>query len=158
MARQHYFPEFGAAVKALLNAHGLSLRSQKIRTGIDHMTMKDMCDGISPRLEKVEQFATSFAEDVNKWRVLAGYAPVEDQAMADELQDKRETLAETEAAIAELSAEIDRVVNERNPGVGKGVRTFPPEVEADPARKLRALTALLAEARAGRLGRPKESS
>lgn len=78
----HHIPAFGEAVKALLRAHGLSLRSQKIRTGIDHMTMKDMCDGIRPRLEKVEQFARAFGEDVNRWRMLAGYEPVEEMIPA----------------------------------------------------------------------------
>ena len=74
---EHHRPEFGEAVKQVLQQHGLSLRSQRIRTGIDHMTMKGMCDGIPPRLEKVEQFAKSFKLNVGAWRVLAGYDPVE---------------------------------------------------------------------------------
>lgn len=77
-ASPHHIPEFGEAVKRVLDEHGLSLRGQKIRTGIDHMTMKDMCDGLRPRLEKVEQFARAFGLDVNEWRELAGYPRVEE--------------------------------------------------------------------------------
>lgn len=72
----HHRAEFGEAVKRVLASHGLSLRSQRIRTGIDHMTMKSMCDGLVPRLEKVEQFANAFGLDVNEWRALAGYEPL----------------------------------------------------------------------------------
>jgi len=71
-------PEFGEAVRRVLQEHGLTLRAQRIRTGIDHTTMKSMCDGIPGRLEKIEQFARAFSLDLNEWRRLAGYEPVED--------------------------------------------------------------------------------
>ena len=71
-------PAFGEAVTRVLAAHGVSLRGQRLRTGIDHMTMKDMKAGVIPRLEKVEAFARGFGLEVNEWRVRAGYEPVAD--------------------------------------------------------------------------------
>lgn len=77
MNRPHHIPAFGTAVKAVLHERGLSLRGQRLHTGIDHMTMKEMADGLPPRLEKVEQFARAFELDVNEWRALAGYDRVD---------------------------------------------------------------------------------
>lgn len=72
-------PAFGEAVRRVLQEHGLSLRGQRVRTGIGHMTMKDMCDGIVPSLEKLEDFARGFELDINEWRALAGYPRIEDK-------------------------------------------------------------------------------
>lgn len=154
------------------------------RLGYTQSRVSQVARGEKPSRELVERLVQSYALPREEWLSLAGYGPrptVEDEretiasraaelaltrlgwtpevlAVADELKETRESLADVERAIAELSAEIDRVVNERNPGAGKGVTTFPKHIEADPAAKLRALTVLLAEARAGRLDRPKESS
>lgn len=80
----HNNPKFGEAVKAVLAEHGLTLRGQRVRTGIDHSTMKNMCDGWPTTLERVEQFARAFHLDVNEWRELAGYPRVQ----ADELSEE----------------------------------------------------------------------
>lgn len=70
-------PEFGEAVTALLQGHGLSDRAAQNRTGIDRITLGCMRNGCVPRLELVERFACAFGEDVNEWRLQAGYPPIQ---------------------------------------------------------------------------------
>lgn len=104
-------PEFGAAVRRLLQEHGLSLRSQRVRTGINHMTVKDMTDGIPPRLETLEQFARAFRLDINEWRRLAGYPSIEDSRPPMERLVKAFSEAKEQAAKGELewAAELDQL-------------------------------------------------
>jgi len=102
---EYHKPEFGEAVRRVLQEHGLTLRAQRIRTGIDHTTMKSMCDGLPGRLEKIEQFARAFNLDVNEWRKLAGFDPVDatnPDAAADQLLD-----ALDQADLPELTYEPD---------------------------------------------------
>lgn len=73
-------PAFGQAVTQVLSDHQLGKRQQTVRTGLDHVTIGKMMDGIIPTVETVERFARGFQLDVNEWRVLAGYEPVESGA------------------------------------------------------------------------------
>lgn len=73
-------PEFGEAVRAVLSERALSLRQQRRFTGIDHVTMADMCEGFVPRMERVLQFARAFDLDENEWLEQAGYGRVNESA------------------------------------------------------------------------------
>lgn len=73
-------PAFGQAVTQVLSDHQLGKRQQTVRTGLDHVTIGKMMDGIIPSVETVERFARGFQLDVNEWRTLAGYEPVESGA------------------------------------------------------------------------------
>ena len=64
----------------VLGEHQLGKRQQTVRTGLDHVTIGKMMDGIIPSVETVEKFARGFKLDVNEWRGLAGYEPVESGA------------------------------------------------------------------------------
>lgn len=68
---------FGAAVCHVLDERGLSVHTQRARTGIDHDTVARMRNGIVPRMDKVIQFARAFGRSVNEWLELAGYDPIE---------------------------------------------------------------------------------
>lgn len=137
---EHHIPAFGDAVKAVLEAHGLSLRSQRIRTGIDHMTMKDMADGLRPRLEKVEQFARAFGLDVNEWRRIAGYEPIPPPADVGILAKAIISTHQAQTASLELEYEPD-LENVRI--VGYEGRVTPEDREL----ALKVLRAVLAESR-----------
>jgi len=120
-------PAFGEAVARVLAKHGLSLRGQRLRTGIDHMTMKEMKAGVVPRLEKVEDFARGFDEDVNEWRVRAGYEPVEDHRPAlERIHDARQELT--------YHPDFEDVRLEAR----RGSQPIPPEDLADLEKLLRA--------------------
>lgn len=64
----------------VLTEHQLGKRQQTVRTGLDHVTIGKMMDGIIPSVETVEKFARGFKLDVNDWRTRAGYEPVESGA------------------------------------------------------------------------------
>lgn len=72
--------DFGLAVTQVLAEHQLGKRQQTVRTGLDHVTIGKMMDGIIPSVETVEKFARGFKLDVNAWRTRAGYEPVESGA------------------------------------------------------------------------------
>lgn len=55
----------GKAVKAVLEEHGLTSRGAPIRTGLNHVTILKMGDGVVPRSETVVRFACGFGLDVN---------------------------------------------------------------------------------------------
>lgn len=83
---------FGKAVKAVMEEHGLSLRGQRVRTGLSHVTVQQMMEGVVPQMESVVAFAKGFSLDVNEWLELAGYDPIE--TGADVLLDGWEALCE----------------------------------------------------------------
>lgn len=58
--------EFGSAVKAILENHGLTFRGASYRTGIDHTTISTMAKGKIPRPETIRQFAQGLREDPEK--------------------------------------------------------------------------------------------
>jgi len=65
-------------VRRVFDAHGkLSLEQARLKTKVDHQTLNRMKKGEVPRVDKVEAFAMGFKLDVNEWRQLAGYDPVE---------------------------------------------------------------------------------
>lgn len=68
--------EFGQAVTTLMQERGLSDRAVQYKTGVDRLTIADMRNGCITRLEHVEAFARGMGEDVNKWRVKAGYPAI----------------------------------------------------------------------------------
>ena len=71
-------PQFGEMVRRVFDAHGkLSLEQARLKTKVDHQTLNRMKKGEVPRVDKVEAFAMGFKLDVNEWRQLAGYDPVE---------------------------------------------------------------------------------
>ena len=76
---------FGSAVARVLDEHRLGKRQQTVRTGIDHVTVGKMLDGIIPSLETVEKFARGFGLDVNEWRLLAGFPKVESGGLTQKL-------------------------------------------------------------------------
>lgn len=65
--------ELAEAVKRILAEHGLSLRGQRARTGIDHVTVLGMTNGIVPNEGTIIRFARGFGLDINEWLELAGY-------------------------------------------------------------------------------------
>lgn len=67
---------FAERVQQLLNKHGLSLRGQRVRTGVSHVTVQAMLQGVVPQMETVVAWAQGFGEDVNEWLILAGYEPI----------------------------------------------------------------------------------
>ena len=69
----------------MVEEHGLTFRGQRIRTGLNHVTVGDMASGIVPSLDTVEKFARGFGLDVNEWRALAGYERVEDDPSPEAL-------------------------------------------------------------------------
>jgi transcriptional regulator with XRE-family HTH domain len=84
---------FGEAVRCVLAERGLSLRQARNRTGVDVDTLSRMRQNEVPRLDKVEAFARAFHLDVNEWRQLAGYQPVEDERPAlDRVRETARTL------------------------------------------------------------------
>lgn len=69
----HLRPDFGEAVRRLLDGRGLSLRQARIRTGIDIDTIGRMRSGERVRMDKVVDFARGFGQNPNDWLELAGY-------------------------------------------------------------------------------------
>lgn len=67
---------FAEAVQRVLEEHGLTLRSQRQRTGLAHSTILTWLQGVRPRMEAVIQFAEAFNLDKNEWLALAGYEPI----------------------------------------------------------------------------------
>lgn len=59
-----------------MEEHGLSLRGQRPRTGLSHVTVQQMMDGVVPQMESVVAFARGFGLNVNEWLELAGYEPI----------------------------------------------------------------------------------
>ena len=123
--------KFGEAVSRLLDERGLSLRAQRLWTGIDHDTAALMRQGVVPRMDKVIQFAQGLGLEINEWLVLAGYDPLEpgwdpDRALmagirriraetgvdfqisAEELQLQQETPAAVEAALAAIRRRVEQ--------------------------------------------------
>ena len=68
------------AVQAVLDERGLTQRGQRSRTGVSHVTVQGMLNGVVPQMETVAAFARGFGLDVNEWLELAGYEPVEPSA------------------------------------------------------------------------------
>lgn len=68
---------FAEAVQQVLDERGLTLRSQRQRTGLAHSTILTWLQGVRPRMEAVIQWANGFGLDVNEWLELAGYARIE---------------------------------------------------------------------------------
>lgn len=67
-------PEFGLAVKALLERRRLSIRQARMDTGINHATLHEMTHGIVPGTpQTVVAFARGLDEDPNEWLARAGY-------------------------------------------------------------------------------------
>jgi hypothetical protein len=72
--------QLGVAVKRVLDERGETLRGQRRLTGVSHVTVQAMLQGVVPQMETVAAFARGFGLDVNEWLELAGYDQVEDQA------------------------------------------------------------------------------
>ncbi len=70
-------PEFGEAVRRVLSEQGLTLRGASLRTGLNHVTVMNMTNGVVPRSETVLRFARGFGLHVNHWLELAGYEPLD---------------------------------------------------------------------------------
>jgi transcriptional regulator with XRE-family HTH domain len=85
---------FGAAVREVLERHNLTLRGQRMRTGLNHVTVGGMAQGIVPSMETVIAFAKGFSLDVNEWLVLAGYEPI-NPAPAATIREGLERLVES---------------------------------------------------------------
>lgn len=68
--------EFGAWVKSLRLARGLSLRAARIRTGIDHVSLSGIEDGYVPRIEQVLKLAEGYEIEPNEALERAGYARI----------------------------------------------------------------------------------
>lgn len=91
--------ERGAEVRALLEAHGYNARSQRARTGINHVTMGNMLNGYPVDMTTVVRFAQGFGLDLNEWLQKFGYPPVQveptdySQAFARRYREMKERLA-----------------------------------------------------------------
>lgn len=67
---------FREAVRDELERRGLTLRSQRIRTGLAHSTLMNWLQGVKPSMEAVIQFARGLGLDEAEWLALAGYEPI----------------------------------------------------------------------------------
>jgi hypothetical protein len=65
---------FGEWVKEVLQRHGLSFRGQRVRTGIDHVTVLTWTQGGKPSVEQVAQFALGLNENITEAMRLAGFS------------------------------------------------------------------------------------
>jgi transcriptional regulator with XRE-family HTH domain len=63
------------AVRAALDARGLSLRGAMLKTGLDHVTIAKMASGFVPRMETVVRFARGLGLEETEWLRRAGYEP-----------------------------------------------------------------------------------
>ena len=66
------------AVADLLDRRNLTVNGAHMRTGISREVITKLTLGQRPELEVLEKFARAFGEDVNEFRRLAGYPPLED--------------------------------------------------------------------------------
>lgn len=80
--------QFGAAVREVLEEHGLTFRGQRMRTGLNHVTVSNMAKGIVPSMETVIAFAHGFSLDVNEWLERAGYEPIQSPASGQAEQER----------------------------------------------------------------------
>lgn len=80
---------FGAAVREVLDARGMSRRGAMTRTGLDHATISKMASGFIPRSETVIRWAQGMGLDPNEWLEKAEYARLE--FAASHLGENRET-------------------------------------------------------------------
>lgn len=91
--------ERGAEVRALLEAHGFNARSQRARTGINHVTMGNMLNGYAVDMTTVVRFAQGFNLDLNEWLAKFGFPPLQaepadySQAFARRYREMKERLA-----------------------------------------------------------------
>lgn len=68
---------YGEAVKAVLDEHGCTFRSQRQRTGLPHSTVGGWVnDGIPPSEEKALQFARGFGLPEDEWLKKARRGPL----------------------------------------------------------------------------------
>ncbi|HEU4752223.1 MAG TPA: hypothetical protein VFU47_03870 [Armatimonadota bacterium] len=93
---------FGRWVLDVMQAHRVTYRSQRIRTGVPHSTVVNWVQGVPPRMEAVIQFARAFGEDVNQALQLAGYEPI-----APDPEDALRSLAE--APESEVRGALGRI-------------------------------------------------
>lgn len=95
----HQDQERGAEVRALLEAHGFNARSQRARTGINHVTMGNMLNGYAVDMTTVVRFAQGFNLDLNVWLEKFGFPPLQaepadySQAFARAYRAMKERLA-----------------------------------------------------------------
>jgi hypothetical protein len=68
--------ELAAAVRAALARRNMTVNSASIRLRMDRQALTRFVNGVPMSLELVEKWARGVREDVNKWRELAGYDPV----------------------------------------------------------------------------------
>jgi transcriptional regulator with XRE-family HTH domain len=81
------------ATQELLERRNMTPHGAYLRTGVSREAIAKLLAGRRPSLEVVEQFARAFGEDVNRWRVLCDYAPVEDpRAPLELILDKSKEL------------------------------------------------------------------
>lgn len=77
MMRRPHNPEFGTAVRQELDQRGLSLRSQRRYTGINHMSMHEWVSGFPPaHIDQILVFCRAFGLPANEWLELAGFEPI----------------------------------------------------------------------------------
>jgi len=69
--------QLAEAVRELFARRNLTLNAASQRFGLDRNAVTRMWNGVPASLEFTERFARTFDEDVNTWRVLAGYPAVE---------------------------------------------------------------------------------
>lgn len=91
--------ERGAEVRAILDAQGYNARSQRARTGINHVTMGNMLNGYSVDMTTVVRFAHGFGLDLNEWLTKFGFPTLQaepadySQAFARRYREMKERLA-----------------------------------------------------------------
>jgi hypothetical protein len=118
--------EFGAAVKRVLAEHNQSFRGQRTRTGLAHVTVMNMAQGIVPEMQTVVKFAAGFGLDVNEWLALAGYEPISSGGESEETAFFRAHLAKRRAIAEELGMEDQGQARDTG-----GAAMTPEEAEAD---------------------------
>lgn len=128
------------AVTSALAERNLSVNAASIRLRIDRQALTRFSQGIPPSLEVVERFARGMGLDVNEYRKLSGYPPVDPPADVGILAKAIISTHEAQAASLELEYEPD-LENVRI--VGYEGRVTPEDREL----ALKVLRAVLAESR-----------
>lgn len=77
MGSQQQGDNLGNAARAALRSRNLTVNAASHRLRIDRNTLAKLTNGVPLSLEVAERFARGLDLDVNRWRVLNGYDPVE---------------------------------------------------------------------------------
>ncbi len=100
--------ELAALARSALERKNLSINAASIRFNVDRQVLTRLAHGIAPRLDVLERIAVALGEDLNRWRQLASYEPLEPAGPGWEAV--RAAAAEAQAAVAAAGIELDSAI------------------------------------------------